>query len=284
MGRYFRDWPDRICSVGGPIAVVVFVIVVVAGFLFLAALARADEACARHLPLGRPKIAATQTTPVCHAGYFALHDDVLKDPRYVTYLLKGADTLCCGKRADKFHAEAQLRKGGRATPADYKASGFDKGHQAPAADMTCSSALSRDSFSMVNMAPQVGGLNRQEWERLEETVRAWAWRRGELLIFVGPIFSERPRRIGKNRVAVPAAFWKVLVDLDRAEALAFIMPNRAIRKGPLEPWQVTVADVEDAAGVRLPLPSAIDVETKPKLWRADIAAWTKTHNAACRRR
>jgi len=37
--------------------------------------------------------------------------------------------------------------------------------------------------------------------------------------------------ISKDKVVVPTAFWKVIVDPDKKEALAFVLPNRAIAKG-----------------------------------------------------
>lgn len=65
---------------------------------------------------------------------------------------------------------------------------------------------------MGNVAPQLPGLNRQGWERLEETTRAWAVARGELVIYTGPVVGDAPRRIGHNQNEVPDSFYKVVVD------------------------------------------------------------------------
>ncbi len=244
----------------------------------------ADLDCPQHLPYGAPRLEyKAHTTPVCKTGYFALHDDDFKIPRYVSYVLTRAHTFGCEARANRFHAEASLPKGRRAVPADYAGSGYDKGHLSPAADQAWSKAASLDSFSMANMTPQKGGLNRQQWERLEETVRSWADKRGELLVYVGPVVSDHPKTIGKNDVAVPNAFWKVLVDAKGRDALAFLMPNRTVRKGPLAPWQTSVAEIEREADVVLPTPAAVDHDATSKLWPADIAGWTKKHNEICGR-
>ena len=45
-------------------------------------------------------------------------------------------------------------------------------------------------------------------------------------------------------MAVPTAFWKVVVDPDNGEALTFVMPQRDIPKGKLAPWQTSIEDVE----------------------------------------
>jgi endonuclease G len=234
------------------------------------------------LPFGVPALARqAATTPICHVGYAVLHDDKLLVPRWVAYRLTGPHTLGCIARGNNFHADENLPEGQRATPTDYKGSGFDQGHQAPAQDFAWNADRMSDSFSMANMAPQLPGLNRAQWERIEETVRTWATDRGELIVYVGPMLANTSHTIGKDKVVVPTAFWKVVVDPDKREALAFVLPNRSVAKGKLEPWQSDIADVEQAAGVTLPLPQGIDRETKPAIWPADISAWKKKHSAAC---
>lgn len=256
-------------------------------FLFCAitpAIAADQDRCAEHLPYGSPQVAGeANLTFVCHAGYAAMHDDDKLIPRWVAYRLTGPHTLGCNARSNKFHADEQLPKDRRATPADYTRSGYDRGHQAPAADFAWSKAQSLDSFSMVNMAPQVGALNRAQWERLEEHVRAWALARGEIEVYVGPVVGKRHATIGANFVAVPAGFWKVVVDVKRDDVIAFITPNKATPKGPLDPWLTTVADVEESAGVTLPLPETAARDAVAKLWPADLAGWKKKRKAACKR-
>lgn len=153
------------------------VLAAVAALLFAAAPARAGsfEACAEHLPFGVPTLAQPgTTTAVCHAGYAAMVDDERLVPRWVAYHLTAAHTLGCMHRTDNFHADEELPAAHRAEPADYRRSGYDRGHQAPAEDFAWSRVEMRDSFSMANMAPQLPRLNRAEWKRLEEMVRAWA--------------------------------------------------------------------------------------------------------------
>jgi endonuclease G len=238
--------------------------------------------CVDNVPYGMPHTkAADHQTLICHAGYAAMHDDDKLIPRWVAYHLTGEHTLGCGDRGNRFHADATLPADRRATPSDYAKSGYDKGHQAPAADFAWDEGREDDSFSMANMAPQKPGLNRQGWERLEETGRSWAWKRGDLIIYVGPVLDEKPKAIGKHKVAVPSSFWKVIVDTQAPAALAFLMPNKTVPKGALAPWQRTVADVERQADVELPMPEAIDRNVKPKLWPADLAGWRRKHSEVC---
>lgn len=246
------------------------------------ALAADLDPCAQHTPYGTPELTIeATTTPVCHRGYASLHDDDHLIPRWVAYRLTGPHTLGCEVRSNKFHAELQLPENHRATPGDYLRSGYDRGHQMPAGDAAWSKAMSLDTFSMANMAPQLPGLNRQQWERLEETVRTWAYERGEVAVYVGPVLPALVKWIGPNEVGIPTAFFKVVIDMNSKEAIAFVMPQDNIPKGDLEPWQVAVADVEGQTSLDLPLPSGADRTAKPPLWPADRAAWNNAKREKC---
>jgi endonuclease G, mitochondrial len=238
--------------------------------------------CTEHLPFGVPTVSeSSTTTAVCHEGYAALVDDEALVPRWVAYHLTGEHTLGCLDRTNNFHADADLPADHRAKPGDYQLSGYDQGHQAPAQDFAWDMGEMRDSFSMANMAPQLPGLNRKEWERLEETVRAWALERDELIVYVGPVLPMNPHTIGTDHVVVPSAFWKVVVDPVRREAMAFLMPQRNIPKGDLVPWETSIATIEATAKVQLPIPEGISRTVVAPLWGADLAGWRDQHRAAC---
>lgn len=238
--------------------------------------------CADHLPYGALVVTAPiSVTPVCHSGYAAAVDDVDLVPRWVAYHLTGPHTLGCLERGNNFHPDEGLPAGHRARPVDYAKSGYDIGHQAPAQDFAWDAGEMSDSFSLANMAPQLPGLNRQGWERLEEAVRAWAWSRGDLQVYVGPVIGSADAKIGVDQVDVPVAFWKVLVDRSTGEAVAFEMPQQDVAKGDLSPWQRSIADVERDAAIQLPLPAAVDRDARPAIWAADLTGWRRAHAAAC---
>ena len=75
-----------------------------------------------------------------------------------------------------------LVKTGSARDADYKASGYDRGHLAPAADMGWSTQAMQESFYYSNMSPQLPAFNRGIWKQLEELVRDWAIAEDTILI------------------------------------------------------------------------------------------------------
>lgn len=263
----------------------------IAGALLLLGGAVAAEPladCAAALPGGLPQGPGLgRTLAVCHqhgsGGYAAFVDPALKVPALVAYRLDRPHTLGCLKRPSGFHAEADLPPAARAVPADYKGSGYDLGHMAPNEDFAWDPAAQHDSFSLANIAPQLPGLNRQQWERLEETARAWAWMRGSVAIYVGPQFlAGLPTAgiggdAGRGPVAVPTGFWKVLADPKSGEAIGFAMPQQTIPKGDLAPWRAPVAAIAALAGLAFPVPA---VDQGP-LWPADLAGYRLARKTAC---
>lgn len=243
-------------------------------FILLASPAFAD--CPAAPVIGIPKIDVPSvdgknTTDVCHEGYEALVDNDRKVPLWVAYHVTGKHILmACGLRGNQFHADPALPDG--AKPKDYLHSHYDMGHQAPAQDFAWSKLEERDSFSMANMAPQTPKLNRAQWERLEETVRSWAYELGNLDIFVGPVFDSNPKTI--HGVAVPIGFWKVIVN--NGHTIAFYMRNVPIKKGDLTPYLSTVEDVENLSGLKLPVGDGDTV-----LWPIDLKPLKKAHAKAC---
>ena len=152
----------------------------------------------------------------------------------------------------------------RAEKSDYKGSGFDQGHQAPAADFKSSQQMTDESFLLSNMAPQVGlSFNRGIWAHLEEQVRKWLDTRSRLIVITGPvydapdIFEPEVRAIpklkagqeGAERVTVPAAFYKIVFDPENGRAIAFLMPNKKLSKRKPSEFRTSIADIEERTGI-----------------------------------
>jgi len=106
-------------------------------------------------------------------GYALLHDGEKKVSLWVSYFLTEEEARGTIKRIDRFKADPKIRADERATLSDYKGSGYDRGHLAPAADMKWSKEAVLESFFPANMAPQTPGLNRGKWKSLESAVRGF---------------------------------------------------------------------------------------------------------------
>ena len=133
-------------------------------------------------------------------------------------------------------------------PRDYRRTGYDKGHLAPAADFTYSEETMRNSFYMSNISPQIPGCNRGIWKRLEQQVRNWARKEGRLCIITGPIFSGEEQSMKDTGIRIPQAFYKVILDTTPPEKMiGFIVPNQPSKKR-LTSFVTTVDEVERQTG------------------------------------
>ena len=179
-----------------------------------------------------------------HTGYTVSYNKELKLPNWVSYELTREETKGQEKRNNRFIADP-LVKGIIATNADYARSGYDKGHMAPAADMKWSPQAMKESFYFSNMCPQHPQLNRRGWKNLEEKIRDWAIADSAIIIICGPIITKQPKTIGKNKVAVPQQYFKVILSpfVRPMRAIGFLFNNRQALE-PLSTYAVTVDSIE----------------------------------------
>ncbi|MBE9569904.1 MAG: DNA/RNA non-specific endonuclease [Proteobacteria bacterium] len=144
------------------------------GFVFNA-YAHGLEGCEDHVKYGPPSL---QPVLLCRLGYALSHDADRKVPDWVAYHLTkdrvGGDV----PRSNDFRADPDLEPFKRSELMDYRGSGFDRGHMAPAAIMMWNAQAMSESFLLSNMAPQIGpGFNRGIWRTLESKLRKWTMRR-----------------------------------------------------------------------------------------------------------
>ena len=221
------------------------------------------ETCAELIPYGAPKSNKQDTSTVCRTGFVYEHDNKAHIPIWVAYTLNRTKAVGCAERAERFRVDPALPKGASATAKDYAKSGYDIGHMAPDSDMRWSRQAGDDASIFSNAAPQLAGLNRAAWKSLEVRTRTWALNR-DLLIYVGTIYpSKAPTTIGPNKVVVPTAFFKVLVDVKSGEVLAFIYPHAVSQKTP-DAFKTSFAEVQRQIGYTLPMPK--DTTFSRKVW------------------
>ena len=168
---------------------------------------------------------------------------------YVVYRLGAEQAAVVAERKGSFYTDTAVA--GCARNADYAASGYDRGHLVPAGDLCHSEEAMRNSFALTNIAPQSSRLNEGGWARLEDLVRCWAQRDTALLVIAGPVVGCDAPRIGVTGVAVPRAFFKIVVAyrVSPCRAVAFLYPN-AESDLPLANYAVTIDSVERLMGMR----------------------------------
>jgi len=195
-------------------------------------------------------------------GYIEYHEQ----PAWVIYhMTKEEATTKAASRDDNFREDPQIPTGS-ATLADYRRSGYDRGHLAPAADMAYSIKTMDESFYMSNMSPQLGEFNRGIWKDLESLVRSFAISEGDIYVVTGPILPKtKTITIGPNEVTVPQAYYKVIWDRTEPEKMiGFILPNEGSSKS-LKSFAVTVDKVEAETGLdffsKIPQPQQEQLES-----------------------
>lgn len=165
-----------------------------------------------------------------HRHYTLCYSEEHEQAKWVFYELTKAEVHASTPRKDTFREDPKVATGS-ARPADYKGSGYDRGHLAPAADMEMDSISMLESFYMSNMSPQKPSFNRGIWKKLEMQVRDWAMQEDTILVVTGPVFVDNLGAIGENRVTVPGYYYKIILDVTGEKKLvAFLMKNEASSK------------------------------------------------------
>lgn len=205
-----------------------------------------------------------------HRHYSIAYSEEHEQASWVYYALT-ADEARNGayERTDNFRENPMVNTGS-ASLSDYRGSGYDRGHLAPAGDMAFSATAMSESFYLSNMSPQHPSFNRGIWKQLESLVRSWAVRYSVLYVATGPVLESGLRRIGPNQVSVPNHFYKVLLDYDENRgsysAIGFILPNQK-GQGPLAAYAVSVDEVERFTGIDFyaQLPDSIEFAVEQKI-------------------
>jgi endonuclease G len=228
------------------------------------------------LPKARPN-----DQVIYHTGYTLSYNSTYNVADWVAYELTASETVPVVQRSNRFVPDPLLRSG-NASNEDYRDSGYDRGHLAPAADMCYSEQTMVESFYLSNITPQVPAFNRGIWEKLEEQVRQWAIEDKEVYVVTGTILTRGLPTIGLDRITVPAYFYKVILDYHQPDpkGIGFIIPNQ----GSLElvrHFAVTIDSVERVTGIdffyQLPVSEQRIIEST-----IDINKWswttTRTHS------
>lgn len=226
-----------------------------------------DKLVMQTSPKGTPEQILKRT------GYVASYNKATLLPNWVAWHLTAERTEGSAKRSGVDFAEDTEVPEPRATDWDYYNSGYDRGHMCPAADNKWSKKAMEESFLFTNMCPQNGNLNRGDWNEMEMACRKWAKKYGDLYIVCGPIlYKGKHKTIGKNKVVVPEAFFKVVLRTgDDPQAIGFIYKNTSGNR-PKDSYVNTVDEVERITGIDF-FPSLPDDVEKNVEATADIANW-----------
>jgi endonuclease G len=195
-------------------------------------------------------------------GYTVSYNSETKNPNWVAWHLTKSHTYGSFQRREEVFSEDESVKAPRATNNDYFNSRYDRGHMCPAGDNKWDKEAMTQSFLFTNICPQNHGLNKYEWNDLEIQCRDWAREYGAVDIVCGPLYSSKGGRykvgssrepqqktIGRNKVWVPDAFFKVvLCRQGRPKAIGFVYRNEGVKQLKTEAVR-TVDEVEALTGI-----------------------------------
>ena len=183
-------------------------------------------------------------------GYTVSYNKDRKIPNWVAWHLTAAHTKGDSQRDNMMFTEDEDVPYPRATDDDYYNSRYDRGHMCPAGDNRWDRRAQMQTFLFSNVCPQNHGLNKGDWNDLEIQCRYWAKSLGDIYIVTGPVFYNGVQKtIGRHKVAVPDAFFKVLLcDRGKSKAIGFIYPNRGGHKNMKE-YVRPVDEIERITGI-----------------------------------
>jgi endonuclease G len=128
------------------------------------------------------------------------------------------------KRTDSFHEEPSVNIFQKIFVADFKGTGYDKGHLAPNKDFS-NEKSQYECFTLANMIPQTPENNRGIWSKIEGFTRHIVFKNNEGYVFTGPLFDSNSQPFAQNRTKIPTYVWKVIFIPSINSGIAIITTN-----------------------------------------------------------
>lgn len=190
------------------------------------------------------------------AGRYTLqYSPYYRSALWVAYKLTLSDTKGKAGRSSSFVQDKELLKRGYVTAsnADYKGSGYDKGHLLPSADRQNSEQENRATFMLSNCPAQLPALNRRTWKKLEEKLRRDCNTYDTIYVVTGTVFKPLSKRLGKSKIAIASHFFKATLARkgDKFTPTGYLMPHHEKISGNLEQYQVPLDSIERLTGLKL---------------------------------
>jgi len=242
-----------------------------------------DEVMA-HVALGMPSKASKKSPNdylVARNEYVISYNSARKVPNWVSWRVRPGD-MVSHARHNGFRTDRTIPKAwGRAGEADYKGSGYTRGHMVASGERHASSRANSKTFVHTNILPQSRENNMGPWADLEQYCKEKSLVHNKTVhIVAGGIYEGKALSIGAGKVSVPSATWKVAVFLDKGQTMkdvnadthivSVIIPNRVgaidIKQGFID-FRVPVKAIEARTKLSLfaALPKSLRTELKSRI-------------------
>lgn len=209
---------------------------------------------------------------VKHGFYTLSYSEENEQAEWVAYELKKQDISKNEQKRPYFEEDPKVTSHS-ADWRNYKNSGYDKGHLCAAGDRRFSKEAYDATFLTSNISPQNHDFNAGIWNRLEQKVRSWAVKYDGVYVVTAGVLKGNMKTIGDEKVSVPEAFYKIVIDASDGEykAIAFIIPNKASSESFYN-YAVSIDEVEAKTGIDFfpQLPDSIENKLEATI---NVNAW-----------
>lgn len=216
---------------------------------------------------------STTKVIIKHENYTLSYAERYEQAEWVAYELKKTDLS--GSHFDRpFFTEDAKVTTGSADWRNYKRSGYDKGHLCPAGDRRFSKKAFDETFLTSNISPQKHDFNDGIWSRLEQKVRYWASKYNTVYVVTGGVLKPGLPTIGKEKVAVPDSFYKIVLANEKGHysMIGFMVPAVDSNE-PLYKFVIPVDEIEKQTGIDF-FPK-LDDKTETQLEKSsDYKSWS----------
>nr|WP_299387725.1 DNA/RNA non-specific endonuclease [Allomuricauda sp.] len=198
---------------------------------------------------------------VFHDYYMLSYSEPHEQAEWVGYILK-KEHLTYDDRRRPYFIEDPKVSSKSADWRNYKGSGYDRGHLCPAGDRRFSEYAYKETFYTSNISPQDREFNAGIWNRLEQQIRSWCKRYGDLVVITGGVLENGLDEIGEEDVDVPNAFYKIVLRRNDPEhkLVAFLIPNQENKK-PLSHFLISIDELEEETGINF-------FSKQPETWQS----------------
>jgi endonuclease G len=187
---------------------------------------------------------------ILHYLKFSLaYNEKAEQADWVAYRLYPNSINSAVKRKNNFRKDYKIITSS-ASLEDYKGSGYDRGHLAPAKAMSYSVQSVSESFLMSNMSPQLPSFNRGVWKRLEKQVRDWIAISDSLYVVTGPVLNSSLPTIGVNKVSIPRAYYKTILRFYKGDinGIGFLLKHEKSSK-KIADFATSIDTIEKITGL-----------------------------------
>ena len=187
---------------------------------------------------------------IVHKAYVLSYNETCEQANWVKYMVTKIELASDDAKRKNNFKEDELITTGSASLDDYKGSGYDRGHLAPAASFVNDQEEMDESFYMSNISPQEPSFNRGIWKRLENYERELANQHDTIYVITGGVLNGDLQTIGDNEVCVPKLYFKIIYNKDFV--MCFIINNKK-SNDPLNMYKHPMKLVEKISGLKFKL-------------------------------